>query len=130
MSQITTHVLDTVLGRPASGITVRLEMHEGGAELELSTGPADGVDRVREVAGTWVTISKSATDADGRCRDLASDAPPGLYRVTFGTRAYLKQQMRSSLYPEVSITFDCDGEAHYHLPLLLSDNGYTTYRGS
>jgi len=48
----------------------------------------------------------------------------------FDTGAYLRQNGRSTIYPEVSITFICDGKAHYHLPLLLSDNSYTTYRGS
>jgi len=109
MSAITTHVLDAVIGKPAAGIAVRLERQEG-----LS----------------WILVRESATDADGRCRDLASDAGLGVYRLTFITGAYLAGNGRSSIYPEISITFNCDGEEHYHLPLLLSDNCYTTYRGS
>jgi 5-hydroxyisourate hydrolase len=70
------------------------------------------------------------TDADGRCRDLAADAPAGVYRLTFSTGSYLNRLDRTSTYPEISITFTCDGKGHYHLPLLLSDNSYTTYRGS
>ena len=110
MSEITTHVLDAVLGKPAAGIGVKLEMREN-----------DGV-------GT--AFGRASTDADGRCRDLTQDASAGLYRLTFDTGAYLARMGRTSIYPEISITFTCDGEAHYHLPLLLSDNSYTTYRGS
>ncbi|MGH9342712.1 MAG: hydroxyisourate hydrolase, partial [Terriglobia bacterium] len=65
-----------------------------------------------------------------RCRDLAQDAPAGVYRLTFESGAYFESHDRSTIYPEISVTFTCDGEAHYHLPLLLSDNSYTTYRGS
>jgi 5-hydroxyisourate hydrolase len=109
MSEITTHVLDTVLGKPASGVAVRLEKREG---------------------DQWSTVGESTTDAEGRCRDLAQNATPGFYRLTFDTGAYLVRCGRSGIYPEISITFICGGEAHYHLPLLLSDNSYTTYRGS
>lgn len=109
MSTISTHVLDTVLGKPAAGVGVRLEKQD---------------------AGGWVEIARSATDADGRCRDLANDLPTGVYRLVFDTGAYLRNQHRSSIYPEIVLSFNCTGEAHYHLPLLLSDNSYTTYRGS
>jgi 5-hydroxyisourate hydrolase len=109
MSGITTHVLDTVLGKPAAGVALRLEKRE---------------------AEAWEMVRETATDADGRCRDLEQDAAPGLYRLTFFTGAYLRGNGRSSIYPEIVITFTCGGEAHYHLPLLLSDNSYTTYRGS
>jgi len=109
MSVITTHVLDVVLGKPAAGIAVRLDRQEGLA---------------------WTLVRENATDSDGRCRDLANDASPGPYRLSFATGAYLKHLDRGSIYPEISITFNCDGEEHYHLPLLLSDNSYTTYRGS
>ncbi len=109
MSVITTHVLDTVLGKPAAGIGVRLE-------------------RLDE--DSWLLLAESATDADGRCRNLDANAPAGLYRLTFATGIYLKDKGRTSIYPEICILFECGGEAHYHLPLLLSDNSYTTYRGS
>lgn len=109
MSAITTHVLDAVLGKPAANIAVRLERRQDSA---------------------WVLAGEGATDADGRCRDLACDAAKGVYRLTFQTGVYLRNLGRASIYPEISITFHFDGEAHYHLPLLLSDNSYTTYRGS
>lgn len=109
MSKITTHVLDTTLGKPAAGVAVTLEVDNN---------------------GLWVPLAKSATDADGRCRDLIGDASEGTYKLTFATGAYMAAQHRASLYPEISITFHCDGDGHYHLPLLLSDHSYTTYRGS
>jgi 5-hydroxyisourate hydrolase len=109
MSRITTHVLDTVLGKPASGIEVRLEAKQEGA---------------------WSMTGSSVTDADGRCRDLAENAGAGVYRLTFATDAYFQRTSRESIYPEVSVTFTCNGEAHFHMPLLLGGNSYTTYRGS
>jgi 5-hydroxyisourate hydrolase len=114
MSAITTHVLDAVKGKPAAGIPVRLERHE--------------MDRRK--SGRWAPVSAGETDADGRCRNLAQNAPAGAYRLTFSIAAYVKRHGRASIYPEIAIEFDCDGETHYHLPLLFSDNSYTTYRGS
>ncbi len=121
MSAITTHVLDAVLGKPAVGVGVRLERMEGG-------WIGQGTERVEQAK--WIAISAAVTDADGRCRDLKPDAEPGVYRLTFDTGNYLRRLGRASLYPAVTITFTCGGEAHYHLALLLSDNSYTTYRGS
>lgn len=109
MSSITTHVLDTILGKPAAGIAVRLEVQHG--------------DR-------WTSAGTGITDADGRCRDLIQSASAGIYRLTFLTQAYQQQHGRESIYPEIAITFTCNGEAHFHLPLLLGGNSYTTYRGS
>jgi 5-hydroxyisourate hydrolase len=114
MSRITTHVLDAVMGKPASSVAVRLERH--------------AIDRRK--AGAWVHVADSQTDADGRCRDLTENALPGTYRLTFETGSYLARHGRKSIYPEIQITFTCSGDEHYHLPLLLSDNSYTTYRGS
>lgn len=122
MSRISTHVLDVVLGKPAAGILVQLDRLNGGVGWS-----AEGE---RSEDALWVKIARSTTDADGRCKELKSDARPGIYRLTFNTILYLKPRGRNGIYPEVSITFQCDGESHYHLPLLLSDNGYTTYRGS
>ena len=133
MSTITTHVLDTVLGKPAAGIAVRLEKLDGGGWLEvpdIETMDRESPERVRNSPCSWVEITSSVTDADGRCRDLAANAQAGDYRLSFDTGIYFKRQGRTSIYPEISITFNCDGKGHYHLPLLLSDNSYTTYRGS
>ncbi len=109
MSAITTHILDAVLGKPASGVAIRIE---------------------KQIDGAWTVLGRSATDSDGRCRDLYPDGSPGTYRLTFAVAAYFTQQGRVSIYPEIAIAFNVDGEHHYHIPLLLSDNSYTTYRGS
>jgi 5-hydroxyisourate hydrolase len=109
MSTISTHVLDTVLGKPAAGVSVLLERRES---LQ------------------WTAVASSVTDSDGRCGNLEPNASAGFYRLTFNTGAYLEKSSRTSIYPEIHILFTCSGEAHYHLPLLLSDNSYTTYRGS
>jgi 5-hydroxyisourate hydrolase len=109
MSTITTHILDTVLGKPASGVAIRLD----------------------ELAGdSWLPVADSATDKDGRCSDLCPDGSPGTYRILFFTLPYFERQGRYSIYPEIAITFQLAGDPHYHLPLLLSENSYTTYRGS
>ena len=109
MSAITTHILDAVLGKPASDIVVRIE---------------------KQTSAGWIGLNESSTDHDGRCRDLCPDASSGAYRLTFAVGAYFEHRGRISIYPEVSIAFLVDGEHHYHIPLLLSDNSYTTYRGS
>lgn len=109
MSKITTHVLDTVLGKAAAGIAVRLD---------------------KDDHGQWTEISRGKTDDDGRCPNLALQAAAGHYRLAFQTGDYLSRQNRITIYPEVTITFECGTDEHYHLPLLLSDNSYTTYRGS
>jgi 5-hydroxyisourate hydrolase len=129
MSAISTHVLDTVTGKPGAGVKVRLEMMQGGGWIEAVDGH-EPHERVLDSPGGWVEVATGATDGDGRCRDLAPSALAGLYRLTFDTGIYLQQFGRASIYPEISITFRCDGEGHYHLPLLLSNNSYTTYRGS
>ena len=111
MSGITTHVLDTSRGRPAAGVPVVLE---------------------RAVNSGWQPVGRGTTDADGRARDLLSSAPEdGRYRLTFDTDTYFRSVGATGFYPEVSVTFVvARGEDHYHVPLLLSPFGYSTYRGS
>jgi 5-hydroxyisourate hydrolase len=113
MSGITTHVLDTALGRPAAGVPVTLEAKGG-----------EG----------WRVVGRGATDADGRLRELL---PPdftlseGDYRLTFGAGVYFETVGREGFYTEVVVSFVVrDAAAHYHVPLLLSPYGYSTYRGS
>ena len=122
MSKITTHVLDTVTGKPAVGVSVHLDRMLGGVVWSN--------EGARHEDAQWIKMSSGITDNDGRCGDLKTDAAQGFYRLTFHTGAYLNAMGRNTLYWEVSITFECDGSSHYHLPLLLSDNSYTTYRGS
>jgi 5-hydroxyisourate hydrolase len=108
VSGITTHVLDTARGRPAADVPVVLE---------------------RAVDSGWEPVGRGTTDADGRASELLTSAPAdGRYRLTFDTGAYLGG---AGFYPEVSVTFTvARGEEHYHVPLLLSPFGYSTYRGS
>ena len=113
MTRITSHVLDTGEGRPAAGLTVRLEQ------------PSPGT-------GAPVPLASTRTDADGRVGDwLPGGVAAGRYRLVFETGAWFRAAGRDTLYPEVVVDFQVqDGVPHYHLPLLLSPFGYSTYRGS
>lgn len=103
---VSTHVLNASTGQPA-------------VALELTLSRQDG--------GEWRELARRATDQDGRVRDLAGDVPPGVYRITFQTGAYLAE----TFYPEVTVSFRItDPGAHHHVPLLLSPYAYSTYRGS
>jgi 5-hydroxyisourate hydrolase len=113
---ITTHVLDTARGKPAAGVPVALEL-------------------LRE--GQWQPLGHGDTDGDGRLRTLTPAGPvePGTYRIRFDTAAYFATQSGKAgadyFFPLVEIQFVvADGAAHYHVPLLLSPFGYSTYRGS
>ena len=114
MSPITTHVLDTARGRPAGGVQVQLESGDG--------------------AGGFVLLGRGATDADGRCQTLLPDQhrlAPGVYRLRFDTGAWFAAQGLEAFFPSVEIVFELKTvERHYHVPLLLSPFGYSTYRGS
>lgn len=107
MTSLSTHVLDTARGAPAVGMPV---------SLRRVGGPDDAGD-----------VAAGRTDADGRLR-LADELAPGAYRLTFVTGDYLGA---GAFYPRVTVEFTVDaGEPHYHVPLLLSPFGYSTYRGS
>jgi 5-hydroxyisourate hydrolase len=114
MKRISTHVLDTALGKPAIGVPVRLER--------------------REKSGNWMLLASARTDQDGRCSQLLPDdnaLSAGLFRLAFDTEIYFAATRIAALYPLVEVTFQVrDGETHFHIPLLLSPNGYTTYRGT
>jgi 5-hydroxyisourate hydrolase len=109
---LSTHILDTALGRPAAGVDLHFSQLQG---------------------ETWQTIGSGATDADGRCRTLLGEHPlkAATYRIHFATASYFTSQSLTPLYPYVEIIFTVtDPTQHYHIPLLLTANGYTTYRGS
>jgi 5-hydroxyisourate hydrolase len=113
MSGITTHVLDTSTGRPAAALTV---------VLERETAP-----------GRWEELARGATDADGRIAEFRLPPRPesGTYRLRFETGAYFARQGVAGFYPEVAVAFTLSNPGeHYHVPLLLSPYGYSTYRGS
>jgi len=113
MSPITTHVLDTSKGRPGTGIKAMLEFLTDGGWEEIGTG---------------------TTNADGRIPNLLPaehKLAPGVYKLTFETQTYFDKQSLQAFYPYVQITFNITEKAqHYHVPLLLSPFGYSTYRGS
>jgi 5-hydroxyisourate hydrolase len=113
MSGITTHVLDTTRGRPASGVPFSLE--------------------ARGDNGEWRPLGRGATDADGRATLLAAQSlvPAGTYRVTFDTGAYFRAWNVEGFYPEIAIVFEVrQASPQHHVPLLLAPYGYSTYRGS
>lgn len=107
MASLSTHVLDTSLGRPAAGIRVVVESASGGA------------------------IGEGVTDADGRIGGFGVERlGAGDYRLRFVTGPYFTSLATAAFYPEVVVTFAVAGEEHFHVPLLLSPYGYSTYRGS
>ncbi len=109
---LSTHILDTALGRPVPGVAVALLLQEGDA---------------------WITVGRGVTDADGRCRSLLGTEPllAAVYKLRFETAPWFAAQGLASLFPFVEIAFQPSAPAtHHHIPLLLTANGYTTYRGS
>lgn len=112
-SPITTHVLDTARGKPAEGVPISLSK--------------------RDADGSLQELSSSVTNSDGRVADLleAGSLEPGQYRVTFDTGVYFDASGTDSFYPIVHVDFEIRSpDQHYHIPLLLSPYGYSTYRGS
>lgn len=107
MSRVSTHILDTSAGHPAPGVTV-------------------------ELSANAVVLASAVTDADGRVAELwLGDLESGTYRLHFAVGDYFRLTGRETFYPSVLIDFTVvDAEQHYHVPLLLSPFGYSTYRGS
>jgi len=112
MRSISTHVLDVSRGRPAAGVPLVIE---------------------RKTDAGFTRLNAGATDTDGRMKDLVAEGAlvEGTYRITFDTGAYFTSLGVEGFYPEASVLFVVkDASAHYHVPLLLSPFGYSTYRGS
>ena len=112
MSQITTHILNTSIGKPAEGVSIILEHF---------------------LNGKWDRMANGRTNSDGRLSDLLpgdKTVNPGMYRLIFDTYGYFNNQNSKSFYPQVTIEFEITDETHYHVPLLLNPFGYSTYRGS
>jgi 5-hydroxyisourate hydrolase len=112
MAGITTHVLDTARGGPAPGIAITLEI---------------------EADGSWQRIGAGHTDADGRLATLMGEHAlhAATYRISFATGPYFGARGEACFYPRVQIEFRISApDQHYHVPILLSPFGYTTYRGS
>ena len=109
---LSTHILDTALGKPAAGVELLLSKQRG---------------------SEWRPLARGTTDADGRCKTLLGEheMEAATYKIAFFTRPYFVAQNIVPLYPLIEITFEVhDPSAHFHIPLLLAANGYTTYRGS
>lgn len=109
---LSTHVLDSTAGVPATGVAVRWETHTG---------------------DSWRLVATAVTDVDGRIGDWGVDEQPtpGVHRLTFAVGAYFEAREVETFYPEVAVTFQAtEDRGHYHVPLLLSPFGYSTYRGS
>ncbi len=113
MSQITTHVLDISRGKPAAGISIEL---------------------FEQTNNQWRSLANGITNSDGRIAGLLADdriLDTGTYRMNFNTAEYFSANKEQSFYPYVDIVFELEGDgSHYHIPLLLSAFGYSTYRGS
>ena len=112
MSQVTSHILNTSTGKPAAGITVILYNGEN---------------------DEWTEIVRGKTNEDGRVTDLLDDKVKlieGIYKLRFETKDYFDRDRILTFHPYVEIIFEVNSDEHYHIPLLLSPFGYTTYRGS
>jgi 5-hydroxyisourate hydrolase len=133
---VSTHILDTVRGEPASGVVVRLERAGPGTR-----GGEPGTNRETET-GRVIEIGQGTTGLDGRIADFGAGLlETGTYRLVFETGPYLSaehpgrpgsgERGGGAFFPEVVVTFTADGRrSRYHIPLLLSPYSYTTYRGS
>jgi 5-hydroxyisourate hydrolase len=114
MSSITSHILDISRGLPAAGVRVALDR-----QTDLDN---------------WIELASDVTNDDGRVANLVADPDnfkAGIYRIRFGTKAYFQSLGVTCFFPEVQILFQVDDpDGHWHVPLLLSPYGYTTYRGS
>ncbi len=111
MSQITTHVLDTSKGKPAWGVAVVLN---------------------EQVGQEWIEVAKGITNKDGRLTNLLQEnevLAKGVYKINFDTMHYFSSQDIETFFPAVEIVFEIKTTDHYHIPLLLSPFGYSTYRG-
>lgn len=110
---ITTHILDIARGKPAVGVTVILEVRH---------------------SGDWSPVGRGTTDENGRLKTLTENRPmtPGTYCLTFDLGDYHKRQgLAAPFFPEAKVTFNVrDTAEHYHVPLLISPFGYSTYRGT
>ena len=110
MSSISTHVLDTSRGQPAAGLAIRLE---------------------RQTGDRWEAADGGTTNSDGRVALMPDGIAPGIYQMTFYTGPWFVAQGQRGFYPHVLVVFEITAtDQHYHVPLLLSPFGYSTYRGS
>lgn len=111
--QLSTHMLDISKGQPAPNITVTLY-------------------KLDSITGNWQSVTTGKTDGNGRITNLLPSTKDntGIYKLKFETESYFKAQNLKSIYPYVEIIFRIEGQGHYHIPITMSANGYSTYRGN
>lgn len=110
--QLSTHILDISSGKPASGVAVRLFR--------------------QDAEGGWQKVDSGITDANGRIADFLPETKDnfGVYKLSFETQKYFSEQKNNSIYPYVDVVFQINENTHYHIPIVMSANGYSTYRGN
>lgn len=111
--QLSSHILDINIGKPASGVKITLSRQEA-------------PDR-------WVPVEERTTDENGRVKDFLEEKPTGntgVYKLTYHVAPYFESQGQDSFYPFIEVVFQIKDGAHYHVPITLSPYGYSTYRGS
>lgn len=111
--QLSTHILDINKGRPASGVEVELFKMSDSSE--------------------WTRIDGETTDSNGRIANFLKEGKEdnkGVYKLVFYVAPYIEKEGQESIYPFIEIVFKIDEDVHYHIPLTLSANGYSTYRGN
>jgi 5-hydroxyisourate hydrolase len=112
--QLSTHVLDTTLGKPGVGVKVTLEK--------------------RTDEGKWIKLQTNTTNNDGRINSFLElkdkDANNGVYRFTFSLEEYFENRGEETIFPEAVIVFRIKGDGHYHIPLVVTPYALSTYRGS
>lgn len=111
--QLSSHILDINVGKPAPGVKITLSRQEA-------------PDR-------WVVLEERMTDENGRVKDFLEEKPTGntgVYKLTYHVAPYFESQGQDSFYPFIEVVFQIKDGAHYHVPITLSPYGYSTYRGS
>ena len=117
MSQLTTHILDTTKGKPATGVDIVLYYIVNSDPMAIG----------------WKEMTRGITNNDGRIPNLLNKdvvLEHGVYKMLFQTKPYFDKQNIKTFYPYVEIVFEINSSEHYHIPLLLNPYGYSTYRGS
>lgn len=111
--QLSSHILDVSKGTPAAGVTIQLE-------------------KLNVTNNKWTQIDKKVTDKNGRVGSFleSSKNNTGIYKLTFLVSDYFKQKNTDSFYPFIDVVFEIKDNQHYHVPITLSEFGYTTYRGN
>ena len=109
--QLSTHILDISKGKGASNVVVQLEKLDG---------------------KKWLAIDESKTDSNGRIKEFLKmkTSNIGVYKLIFMVKPYFESQKLESFYPFVEVVFEIKDNEHYHVPITLSANGYSTYRGN